>query len=62
MSDHLIYNKRKLCFTEVSDFTDFQGIGSDPLYKRFDSVKAVMRTCIDERYQGSLAQPIYDSN
>lgn len=62
MSDHLIYNKRKLCFTEVSDFTDFQGIGSDPLYKRFDSVKAVMRTCIDERYQGFLAQPIYDSN
>ena len=60
MSEYIIYNKKKICFTEVSDFTDFQGIGSDPLYKRFDSVKAVLRTCIDDRYKGFLAQPIYD--
>ena len=61
MSEHVIYNKKKLCFTEVSDFTDFQGVGSDPLYKRYDSVKAVMRTCIDDKYKGFLAQPIYNS-
>ena len=62
MSEHILYNKRKICFTEVSDFTDFQGVGSDPLYKRFDSVKAVMRSCIDEKYIGFLAEPLYNAN
>lgn len=62
MSEHVIYNKTKLCFTEVSDFTDFQGIGSDPLYKRYDSVQAVLRTCIDEAYMGFLAQPLYNAD
>ena len=61
MGEHIIYNKRRLCFTEVSDFTDFQGVGSDPLYRRYESVKAVMRTCISDPYQGFLAQPIYDT-
>lgn len=62
MGEHVLYNKKKLCFTEVSDFTDFQGVGSDPLYKRFDSVKAVLRTCIDDKYMGFLAQPMYNSD
>lgn len=38
------YNKKKLCHAAIGDFTDFQGIGSDPLYRRFESVKTVMRT------------------
>lgn len=62
MAGNVIYDKVKLCFTEVSDFTDFQGIGSDPLYKRYDSVQAVLRTCISEPYLGFLAQPIYNEN
>lgn len=60
MSEHVVYKKKKICFTEVSDFTDFQGIGADPLYKRYDSVQAVMRTCIDPKYISFLAQPIYN--
>lgn len=62
MSENFIYDKKKLCFTEVNDFTDIQGIGSDPLYKRYDSVKAVMRNCISDQYKGFLAQPLYDAN
>lgn len=60
-NEHVIYHKSKLCHTEVGDFTDFQGIGSDPLYKRFESVKAVMRTSIDDRYKGFLAQPVFNA-
>lgn len=59
MSD---YKKEKLCFTEVSDFTDFQGVGSTPLYQRYDSVRAVLRTCIDEKYQSFLAEPLYNAD
>lgn len=60
MRDYSSYNKKRLCFTDVSDFTDFQGIGSDPLYKRFESVKAVLRTCIDDAYKSFIAEPIYN--
>ena len=62
MSDHIIFNKKKICFTEVGDFTDFQGVGSDPLYKRFESVNAVLRTSIDNRYKGFLAQPLFKAD
>ena len=55
------YMKEKLCFTEVSDFTDFQGVGSTPLYQRYDSVQAVLRTCIDEKYRSFLAEPSYNA-
>lgn len=61
-NEHVLYHKKKLCHTEVGDFTDFQGIGSDPLYKRFESVKAVMRTSIDDRYKGFLAQPVFNAD
>ncbi len=61
MSEQVIYNKRKLCFTEVSDFTDFQGVGSAPMYQRYDSVQAVLRTCIEEKYWSFLAEPLYNA-
>ena len=38
MAGHSFFGKQKLCYTEVSDFTDYQGIGHDPMYKRYDSV------------------------
>lgn len=34
MAGHTFFGKQKLCYTEVSDFTDYQGIGHDPMYKR----------------------------
>lgn len=59
MAEHILYNKRRLCFTEVSDFTDFQGIGRDPLYKRYDSVYSVVEKNISPEYRDFFAQPVY---
>lgn len=59
MAEHTLYGKRKLCYTEVTDFTDFQGIGRDPLYKRFDSVYSVVEKNIESQYRDFLAHPIY---
>ena len=46
MAGHTLYGKTNVCYTEVAEFTDFQGIGRDPLYKRYDSVNAVVEKCI----------------
>ena len=62
MAEHTLYGKRKLCYTEVTDFTDFQGIGRDPLYKRFDSVLSVIEKHIDSQYRDFLAHPIYSED
>lgn len=59
MSEHTLYGKKKLCYTEVTEFTDFQGIGRDPLYKRFDSVYSVIEKNIKPQYRDFLAHPIY---
>ena len=61
MAEHILYNKRRLCFTEVSDFTDFQGIGRDPLYKRYDTVYSVVEKSIAPEYRDFFAQPVYSS-
>lgn len=53
------YNMRLLCYTETDDFTDFQGIGNDPIYKRFESVDGVVRNHVDRRYHSFLARPVY---
>lgn len=55
----MITGKRKLCYTEASDFTDIQGVGNDPIYKRYNSVYAVVRQCIDIPYRTFLAEPEY---
>lgn len=62
MSDAFLYHKQKLCYTDVSDFTDFQGVGSDLLYKRFDSVMSVLKSCVDEAYLSFIAQPVYQAD
>ena len=59
MVEHTLYGKMRLCYTEVTDFTDFQGIGQDPLYKRYDSVSSVIGKYIPEEYRDFLAQPVY---
>lgn len=61
MADHSLYGKQNLCYTEVTDFTDFQGIGRDPMYKRFDSVYSVINKNIPEQYKDFLAHPIYSA-
>lgn len=61
MADHSLYGKQKICYTEVTDFTDFQGIGRDPMYKRFDSVYSVINKNISEEYKDFLAHPLYSA-
>lgn len=60
MAGHTFFGKRKLCYTETSDFTDFQGIGHDPMYKRYDSVFSVVKRAIPVEYQHFLATPEYN--
>ena len=60
MAGYTFKGKRKLCYTEVADFTDYQGIGHDPLYKRYDSVYSVVKRAVPSEYQHFLATPQYD--
>ena len=59
MAGHTFFGKQKLCYTEVSDFTDYQGIGHDPMYKRYDSVFSVVKRAIPTNLQHFLATPEY---
>ncbi len=59
MEDYTYKGKQRLCYTEVSDFTDFQGLGHDPLYKRFDSVLSVVKKVVAPEFQHFLAAPQY---
>lgn len=60
MAGVTFYNMRLLCYTEDSDFTDYQGIGSDPMYRRFESVHSVVKNNIQERFQSLLSRPYYE--
>lgn len=59
MSGHTFFGKQKLCYTEVSDFTDYQGIGHDPMYKRYDSVFSVVKRAVSSEFHHFLATPDY---
>ena len=48
--------------TEICDFTDYQGIGRDPLYKRYESVYSIIKKYINPRFAHFLAAPDYSSN
>ena len=61
MPSHTLYGKKLLCYTEVEDFVDIQGIGKDPLYKRYDSVYSVVDKYIPEEYKSFLAHPLYST-
>lgn len=54
--------KQKLCYTEVSDFTNFQGIGKDPMYKRYDNVFSVVKRVVPTSYHHFLATPDYQDD
>lgn len=59
MAGHTFFGKQKLCYTEVSDFTDYQGIGHDPMYKRYDSVFSVVKRTMPTNLHHFLATPEY---
>lgn len=56
----MIKGKQMLCYTEISDFTDYQGIGHDPLYKRYDSVFSVVQRAVPSGIQHFLAESVYN--
>ena len=62
MGAHSLYDKRKLCYTDISDYADYQGIGNDPLYKRYESVYSAVKNLVNEEYQHFLAHPIYSTS
>lgn len=62
MDNHTFIGKRKVGSTEICDFTDYQGIGRDPLYKRYDSVYSIIKKHINPRFTHFLAAPDYSVN
>lgn len=62
MDNHTFIGKRKVGSTEICDFTDYQGIGRDPLYKRYESVYSIVKKYINPRYAHFLAAPYYSAN
>lgn len=62
MDNHTFIGKRKVGSTEICDFTDYQGIGRDPLYKRYDSVYSIIKKYINPRFIHFLAAPDYSVN
>lgn len=60
MARATFYNKRLLGHIDDIDFTDYQGIGSDPLYKRHKSVESVVKSRILPQYQSFLSCPFYE--
>lgn len=61
MDNHTFINKQRVGTTDLSDFTDFQGIGHDPMYRRYDSVLSIVRRFADSRYVDFLAAPDYSA-
>ncbi len=60
MTKATFYNKRLLCHIDDTDFTDYQGIGSDPMYLRYDSVYSIVQNYVSEEYRDFLARPYYE--
>ena len=61
MDKHTFIGKRKVGSTEICDFTDYQGIGRDPLYKRYESVFSIVKKAISPEYVHFLAAPDYST-
>ena len=59
MDCHTFLGKRKIGSTDICDFTDYQGIGRDPLYKRYEGVMSIVNRVIDPKYTHFLAAPHY---
>jgi subtilisin family serine protease len=59
MDKHTFLGKRKIGSTDICDFTDYQGIGHDPLYKRYESVNSIIKRVIAPEYSHFLAAPDY---
>lgn len=59
---HTFIGKRKVGNTDICDFTDYQGIGCDPLYKRYESVFSIVKRSVSPQYAHFLAAPAYSAS
>ncbi|MDE5870310.1 MAG: S8 family serine peptidase, partial [Muribaculaceae bacterium] len=62
MDKHTFIGKRKVGSTDICDFTDYQGIGHDPLYKRYESVNSIVKRVISPEYAHFLSAPLYSAD
>lgn len=62
MAGYTFKGKQKICYTKIEDFTDYQGIGRDPLYMRYDSVFSIVRKMVAPEFQHFLATPLSDGD
>lgn len=60
MAGATFYDMQPLCYIDDTDFTDYQGIGSDPMYRRYDSIYSIIKKHIEPQYRGLLARPHYE--
>lgn len=58
----VLYNKKALCYIEIGDFSQIQGIGTNPIYERYDTIATVLKKVIAPEYHSFLAQPILSQN
>lgn len=59
---HTFQGKRKVGSTDICDFTDYQGIGRDPLYLRYENVRGLVKRVIGPQYAHFLAAPDYSES
>lgn len=59
---HTFIGKRLVGWTSLDDFSNYQGTGHDPLYKRYDSVLSIIKRVVDPQFAGFLAVPNYDAS
>lgn len=60
MTDKKFTGKLQICYTDKADFTDYQGVGDDPMYIRFDSVFSIVKKAVPQQYWHFLATPNYN--
>lgn len=60
MPKAVFYDKELLGQIDETDFVDLQGIGHDPLYKRYNSVEAVVKKHVKPPYRSFLSCPVYE--
>lgn len=55
-----IFRKKPITSVNLGSFKDIQGIGNDPIYKRYPSLMSIVSSHVDPAYHSFLAQPDFN--
>ncbi len=55
---HIVQGKLLFCSVKISNFTEVQGIGREPLYQRYSSLEPVIQQDIQEDCRAFFAEPL----